>query len=127
MSRFLAWFEGFAENIEKQPSVKQWARIREEIGKLHETTAAPVVLAEGGKAEKAAVVLSVAAEPAPLAIPQTQKEWFDGYIAAMERLGWDAESALEMRGSGSDGVSFDPTEDPKAAAQRMHARWGVSS
>jgi len=31
---FLNWFDGFAENIEKTPTAKQWAKIKERVGAL---------------------------------------------------------------------------------------------
>jgi hypothetical protein len=31
---FLNWFDGFAENIEKTPTAKQWAKIKERVGGL---------------------------------------------------------------------------------------------
>lgn len=35
MQEFKAWFDGFTENIgEKQPSVKQWKRIKERVGEI---------------------------------------------------------------------------------------------
>lgn len=39
LKRFLAWFDGYSENIEGAPSEKQWARIKEEIGKISEGAA----------------------------------------------------------------------------------------
>ena len=38
---FLNWFDGFAENIEKTPTAKQWAKIKERVASL---SADPVVL-----------------------------------------------------------------------------------
>ena len=31
---FLCWFDGFAENIEKTPTTKQWAKIKERVAAL---------------------------------------------------------------------------------------------
>lgn len=33
-AEFKAWFDGFTENIEKAPSLKQWARIKERVGEI---------------------------------------------------------------------------------------------
>jgi len=33
---FLNWFDGFAENIEKTPSPKQWGKIKERVAALRE-------------------------------------------------------------------------------------------
>lgn len=43
---FLNWFDGFAENIDKTPSAKQWAKIKERVAALRDappasTAAAP--------------------------------------------------------------------------------------
>lgn len=32
---FLNWFDGFADNIEKVPNAKQWAKIKERVQALH--------------------------------------------------------------------------------------------
>ena len=34
LPEFLAWFDGFSENIEGAPNAKQWERIKARIGKL---------------------------------------------------------------------------------------------
>ena len=33
---FLNWFDGFAENIDKRPSAKQWAKIKERVAALRD-------------------------------------------------------------------------------------------
>lgn len=34
LTEFKAWFEGYTENITKQPTQKQWARIQERVGEI---------------------------------------------------------------------------------------------
>lgn len=34
LTEFKAWFEGYTENISKQPTQKQWARIQERVGEI---------------------------------------------------------------------------------------------
>ncbi len=36
LNEFKAWFEGFTESIEKQPTAKQWARITEQVGNIND-------------------------------------------------------------------------------------------
>ena len=31
---FKAWFDGFTENVDKQPTQKQWARIKERVAEI---------------------------------------------------------------------------------------------
>jgi hypothetical protein len=52
---FLNWFDGFAENIEKTPSAKQWAKIKERVGALQLQKVEP---------EIAPVKLEIRAQPA---------------------------------------------------------------
>jgi len=34
LPEFKAWFEGYTENISKQPTQKQWARIQERVSEI---------------------------------------------------------------------------------------------
>ena len=34
LSEFKAWFEGFTENMDGPPSVKQWKRIQKRVGEI---------------------------------------------------------------------------------------------
>lgn len=34
LQEFKAWFDGFIENIPKQPTLKQWARIKERVSEI---------------------------------------------------------------------------------------------
>lgn len=38
---FKAWFEGFTESIGGPPNEQQWARIKEQVGRLAAQTASP--------------------------------------------------------------------------------------
>lgn len=38
LQEFKAWFEGYTENITKQPTQKQWARIQERVDEIDGTT-----------------------------------------------------------------------------------------
>ena len=51
---FLNWFDGFAENIEKTPSPKQWAKIKERVAALRAVgpAAAPVTSQQPAKPAK---------------------------------------------------------------------------
>lgn len=41
LSEFKAWFEGFTEDMDKPPSVKQWGRIKEKIGLIKDAPPVP--------------------------------------------------------------------------------------
>lgn len=38
---FLCWFDGFSENIEKTPTARQWAKIKERVTALRNAPSAP--------------------------------------------------------------------------------------
>lgn len=104
---FLNWFEGFSENIGKQPKPDQWEKIKTRIMALKAFADQPVVLGPSP--------FPPAPAPAPaLQKPTTEAQWKSQYIHFMCELGCDIDTAKEFA---DDMESVDIGKDPKASAE----------
>lgn len=106
LANFLAWFEGFAENIDGAPSEKQWGRIRDRIASL--------TVPSAGSCGPAAI-----SAPPPPARPTTKAGWKAAYTEAAVNLGADLDTAMEMAGETVIDLSRDPAEAAKADIRAM--------
>lgn len=101
---FLNWFSGYAENVKKQPTPSQWARIKEKVR----------VLEQMADAEPEVVAAPVAASKPPrMAKPTNEREWKSQYIGALVELGFDTDSAKEFAAT----VDVDLGKEPAVAAR----------
>lgn len=100
LRRFLDWFEGYAENIDKCPNDKQWQRI---VSKITELQSAP---------QESAAVEQAQAEP--IGGAGTTAWWKKQVLAELEEQGYDPESAKEVLAM----IPIDLNADPQAVAAR---------
>ncbi len=100
LRRFLDWFEGYAENIDKCPTEKQWQRI---VSKIADLQSAP---------DEAVVANHATSEPVGGA--GTTAWWKNQVLAALEEQGYDPESAREVMAM----IPIDLNADPQAVAAR---------
>lgn len=111
ITSFLDWFDGFCENLTKQPTPKQWARVVDRINQLRALEPTKTISSEALRAAEEA--RAMAPKPQPKAKPTTQSQWISQYTSALETLGVDPESARDFaesaRKMGVD-ISRDPME-----------------
>ena len=95
---FLNWFEGISENIEEAPTPAQWAKIHQRLMALKETPdgqhIAPTAPVPGGT--------------------QVTAHWRLRVKAALEELGYDPESAMEVLAT----IPVDLNADPATVARQ---------
>ena len=104
---FLFWYEGFAENVDEQPTPTQWSRIKDRLGRLKEEVLAVPVSAT-----------SASAAPAPAVQTSTEHtvwSWRRDVKAALEEHGYDPESADEVLVK----ITVDLSQSPQAVADRV--------
>lgn len=106
LKSFLCWFEGFAENIKKQPTPEQWGRIKARISSI----------SEGGEAAVVAPPVAVQSGPAPMPKPTTEAQWLAQYQAALIDMGLDDESAADFAREAVVNMAADPAASARAAA-----------
>ena len=105
---FLTWFDGWAENIDKAPTAKQWERTK---AKVEQTRAiAPGAVSQVSPA-------AAPAPPPPPAKPTTPTAWKAQYQGALMELGLDPESAKEY----AQGVAVAMDRSPAAVAKETLA------
>ena len=114
---FLAWFEGYAENINGRPTQKQWDRIVSKIKAIR----APVMRAEAPVMRSAAPAQEEVPDPfakPPPREPANEEEWMTQYIEALVDCGLDEDSAKD------DAVSRDADmrRSPQDVARETAAR-----
>lgn len=111
---FLAWFEGFAENIDEAPTEKQWGRIKERIKQLQSAPAGYPFPPPPEQAEAPAKIV---------AKPKTPSEWLDQYVTKLNNLGVDNETAADFASDLPKPVdmSLDPSEVAEKAVAEMMA------
>jgi len=107
LQTFLAWFSGMEENIKKQPTPAQWARILHKVNELKTAPASPTP-----------VSTSVPVAPRKTK-PTTASGWKAQYEAALVAMGFDEESAKEFLASVNVDLTRDPAEAAKADAGPM--------
>jgi hypothetical protein len=105
LTTFLAWFSGISENIKKQPTPAQWAKIRSKIADL-----------ETGAPQSAPVAPAAAPKPAK---PRTPAAWRAQYIEALMGLGLDHDSAKDFADTATVDLSRDPAVAAKADSASM--------
>ena len=98
LSEFQAWFEGFSEGIDKVPTEKQWAKIKEKMGDIDDKPISYPVYVDR--------------------YVRPYRPWYDRY--GIQFPTWTSTSVTPR----SDGVAHIPDEDspPKFDSQSaMHA------
>lgn len=114
---FLDWFDGFAENLNKQPTPKQWQRVVERINQLRQF--APESTKEIPEAARRAAEEAqkmTASAKRDVSKPRTEKEWLQRYQDALGDLGVDPESAKDFADQMKQ-MGVDIARDPKEMAQ----------
>lgn len=106
---FLNWFSGYAENVKKQPTPSQWARIKEKVRVLEQ-------MADAGP--EAAAPAPVA-KPTRMTKPSNAREWKAQYQGALIEMGVDSESAREFAATADVDLARDPVAAAKADAGPM--------
>lgn len=87
LQKFLAWFEGFSENISSVPTAEQWERVK---GKIVLLDAACIAYSDGG-----GVMAAPPPPPKPVK-PSTPTQWKAMYQGRLIELGVDMDSAREF-------------------------------
>lgn len=93
---FLVWFDGWSENIEKQPNEKQWKRLCAKVAEMRAVepvpAAVPSVPPHGWPA-----VPAQSTQPAAPKQPSNEREWMSQFKAHLvEESGMDPESAGDV-------------------------------
>lgn len=123
---FLAWFEGYAENINGRPTQKQWDRVVTKIKAIR----APVMREEApvtrsvAPAPSAALAQDQAPDPfakPPPSEPATEEEWIAQYIEALVDLGLDEDSAKDDAVSRDADMRRSPQDVARETATRDYA------
>ena len=104
---FLSWFDGFAENIKKQPTPEQWARIKSKVLDLE---AAP---------EPRAAAPAAPAAPALPVKPRNEREWRVLCEMALQEEGCDPATAGELMVGITPDMAMDPYIAARAACKEM--------
>lgn len=115
IQRFFAWFEGFVENIESQPTPEQWSKVKDKILSL-----ANINL------EAAAMVPQAMQTPKPaeaLIRPTNATQWTAQYQGHLIELGADMETARDFVSE----VTVDLSRLPRDVAKADMARFGVTA
>ena len=118
LNDFLNWFAGYAENIDKAPTAKQWARI---VAKVKDLQAAHA----SGEVERIERSVSAPAQTAAPAVrdakPTTQSAWKAQFQAALIEGGCDDETARDFAGD----VAVDMSKSPRDAAAETLSSLGI--
>lgn len=111
---FLNWFAGYAENIEKAPTAKQWQRITAKVKALSESHASAEVRRHAGD-------IGMALPDAPVhrgdSKPTTKTAWKAQYQAALIEGGCDDETAADFANDAKVDLSVAPKD---AAAETLN-------
>jgi hypothetical protein len=122
---FLTWFDGWSENIEGQPTPKQWTRLCEKVSSIRSSQplpAAPQVQVSDTPPSSGDVADFEAGIPRrerPAKIAKKVDpgiQWRARFAATLVEIGYDHESVSEMMPA-----SFDPASDAASAARAAHA------
>ena len=106
---FLTWFDGWSENIETQPTEKQWIRLRAKVAEVRNAEPAPQQVFIPGQ------VLQVSPPPPPV---KNEAWWRAQFMEKVLEMGWDPESGHDalsdyMKRIGS--INYE-ADDPRVAA-----------
>lgn len=102
---FLAWFSGFAENIKKQPTPDQWARIVAKIEQI-----------DPGSAPQAGLYAPAAPNPPVETKPTTPLQWKSVFIGELVEIGFDLDSAKEIAAKAVPDLALDAKMAARQAA-----------
>lgn len=116
LNDFLNWFAGYAENIEKAPTAKQWQRIVAKVEELNDARAA-------GEPERAVANAPSPPQPRGDAKPTTATAWKAQYQGALIEGGCDEETAKDFVSE----VKVDLSTPPKEAAADTLASLGIAT
>lgn len=105
LRRFLDWFEGFNENIEEQPTPKQWERIKAKVEDLYANV--------GEEPEPGMIAAHVPQAPKK---PETPAQWKSAAKAFLIEHGFDPESADDILANVPVDLSVDPAIVARSAA-----------
>lgn len=124
LKSFLDWFEGFAENIKKQPTPAQWSRIKARISDLQKIQAElrarapePPISIEDG--------MPAVTTPKPkksMQKPTNARQWKAQYRAFLMENGVDEDSAKDF----ADVVQVDLEMDPEQVARQDLGPMGMN-
>lgn len=111
---FLVWFDGWSENIEGQPTAKQWDRLRAKVGEVRAVEPENLPTVYAGPAP--------APQPTAELVVKNEMQWQSVFMGALCEMGYDPESAREMFASyKGERETIDITANAAAAARTMHA------
>lgn len=105
LASFLAWFDGFAENIDK-PTPKQWDRIKTKIAELKASAPEP------------GMVPAAAMTPAPaqrMQKPTNKTQWISQYKGHLIEMGCDMDTATDFAAHAEVDLNRDPVEAARDA------------
>jgi hypothetical protein len=123
---FLNWYEGFAENIDKAPNAKQWAKIKERIAALKEEADKAPAPAQPGPG--AGIVVSYSG-PAPVVAAKptdskaAERKWRSAIASELMQMDptVDAKTAKEF----ADQETLELEKDPAVVAKGIVAEWAT--
>jgi len=116
LDKFLAWFDGFSENIPDQPDAKQWARVCSRIKALEAAAESRPPVAATPVAPRAPVVVQ---PPPPPTFAKTTPEWSARYQVKLIEIGLDDESARDMVNSTDVDLGIMPEDRAREDAGPM--------
>lgn len=107
---FLVWFDGWSENIEGQPSSKQWERLKAKVSEVRNVEPVPSAVPLVPQAANHS-------EPTGLKTPTTEREWRTRFLGVLvETAGMDMESAGEVWSDYKAKNTINLALDPEMAA-----------
>lgn len=115
---FLTWFDGWSENIETQPTAKQWARLREKVAEVRKVEPVPSAVPSVPPLGWPPVSANETPAPTGLMPPTNEREFKSQFVAVLvENVGMDLESANDVWADYKrDHSPIVLTMDPRTAA-----------
>lgn len=124
LAQFLAWFEGFSENIEGAPTEKQWDRLKQKLAQLEpETSFQPVSTPKRAPAQVPHVAPPAAPVTAEAPIKTVTKkakaESFRNAVIGLLMSYPELNITDEVIASIAEDIDASFGEDPEAVAKRL--------
>lgn len=80
LKQFMAWFEGYSENIEEAPTPKQWARIKARIADIDTASTVPDA---GQEAKPVLIAPPVVSPPQVVSLDAKRASWLAEFEATL--------------------------------------------
>lgn len=110
LKSFLDWFEGFAENIKKQPTPDQWRRIKARVADLQKMP----IRQSAAYTEEGMPAVTTPKPEKRMDKPKSARQWKAQYKGYLIEHGMDEESAKDF----TDMVTVDLDMDPEYIARQ---------